>query len=137
MVYVLCYAESFEEFSRWVKKVGKCVKKGGRFIGVEAWPEHSLEGDFLKYGFEYPTTEKKPGEAIRVYYHFGEGKKLTFDNYWFSTDQWKTALKDARFPDFRWVPMTPTEDNNDKEFWSDFMKNPKDSCFEGVKRLDE
>jgi SAM-dependent methyltransferase len=127
--YLLNYAATRRDLQAMSSAIGRALKSGGRFVGVNNNPEHPPEhfASSRKYGFVKSTPGALREGAPITYTIFLEGRSIDITNYWLSTAAHEEAFRAAGFRDVRWHrPRVSAEGQAafGDDFWDTFLAHP-------------
>jgi SAM-dependent methyltransferase len=136
--YLLNYAATREELDAMCAAIGRALKPGGRFVGVNNNPEHALEhfGSSKKYGFVKITPGALAEGAPITYTIFLDDGSINITNYWLSTEAHEAAFRAAGFSLIRWHrPRVSAEGQAafGNAFWESFLRHPPVTFLECVR----
>lgn len=128
--YLLNYAASREELTRFARTIHSNLKPGGRFIGVNDNPAQDPAGyaKCEQYGFTKSSPgERVEGDAITYEFPVPGGGSFRFDNYYLHPSTFSDVFTEAGFTGFEWIG--PWLDPRGMEvmeasYWDDFMSDP-------------
>jgi toxoflavin synthase len=136
--YLLNYAHDRTELAAMCRGLAQSLRPGGRFVTVNCSPllDFQRAPSFRKYGFE---TRQAVGPAevapITWTFHLADGS-FSIENYFLDRQAHEEAMRAAGFGEIRWhAPrLDPAgADNQDRDFWKDFMAHPPIALIECVK----
>jgi toxoflavin synthase len=127
--YLLNYARTEDELGSMCEAIGRSLKPGGRFVGVNNNPAQSLStfGATRKYGFIKSATEEPRNGTPIHYTFFMDPETFRVENYHLDIALHDQAFRRAGFSGVEWRPMelAPSEASGpDRQFWSDFFVDP-------------
>jgi SAM-dependent methyltransferase len=136
--YLLNYAATDAELQDMCSAIGRALKPGGRFVGVNNNPEHPPErfGASRQYGFVKSTPGAVREGAPITYTIFLDGRSIDITNYWLSTAAHEAAFRAAGFRDVRWHgPRVSAEGRATfgDGFWENFLAHPPVTFLECVR----
>ena len=141
-VFLLNYAEDRDELTAMYNTVGKCLRKGGRFITVVPNPL-TADVNTIQYGMCARTDRDANGlpydGAARTATLFPTGRMpFSFKTYWYSEETYLHAAKMTGLEVDRIVPAVPSDDAL-HQFGADFFRayqfpHPQHLIFEFIKR---
>jgi SAM-dependent methyltransferase len=136
--YLLNYAATTGELRDMCLALGRALKPGGRFVGVNNNPEDRPKHFELcrKYGFvKSASGPMREGTPI-VFTIFLDGGSIDITNYWLSTAAHEEALRAAAFREVRWHrPRVSAEGRAafGDTFWESFLAHPPVTFLECIR----
>lgn len=137
-VYLLNYAQSYDQLLAFCQAAFRHLRPGGELIGfndnMENDPAHYPS--YRKYGFtKKAPADRKEGDAIRYCFYNADGSVFEFNNYYLHPATYAAAFTEAGFSNFTWTGVTLDPSQHDHSFWDDFLQDPPVVGFRAVKAV--
>ncbi len=134
--FLLHYSKTKEEIAGMCNSIYRNLKKGGRFIGVNANPDQPLTNK-KKYGTTVQSKERlKEGSKINVTIYEDKKELCSFLNYHWSKETYEIALKNAGFKKINWHILEVSKEGKEKygeDFWKDALRDNNLIIIEAIK----
>jgi SAM-dependent methyltransferase len=128
--YLFNYARSREELRRLVENVYRLIRPGGLVVGCNDYPDNPPAhfGRYRQYGFiKIGQPERHEGDTITYRFFNPDGTVFEIDNFFLSSDSYRSEFARAGFTSFDWVMPEVSPDGIEAfapGFWDDYLDSP-------------
>ncbi len=128
--YLFNYAASPAELRALIESVARLVKPGGLVVGCNDYPDNppDLYDRYRPYGFvKIGVADRVEGSTITYRWFNPDGSVFELDNYYLSTDVYRSEFAAAGFTDFDWVMPEVSPQGRatfPTGFWDDYLTAP-------------
>jgi ubiquinone/menaquinone biosynthesis C-methylase UbiE len=138
--YLLTYARDRDELLAMCQGIARCLKLGGRFVGICANPALDFRevSSFRKYGFNVSKLDQLNGMTVVGWdFNLADGP-LRIENYHLAPSCYEDAFFASGLRLLRWrspqlAPEAETELDGGHAYWAAFLAHPPVIFLEGVK----
>lgn len=127
--YLLHYAPDEAELRRMCRSVAGCLRPGGRLVAINENPAQAAVDDpaYTQYGFN-KHFEQPCSDGSRIEYMMVSGRQMIrFAVWYYSTEVYESALREAGFTDIVWHPLQLSPAGIEEcgaDYWQAYMANP-------------
>lgn len=137
--YFLNYAHDSRELRSMCASLARCLKPGGRFVGVNCSPfaDFTLGRSYRKYGLDAQVSQPlRDGSPIVWTFFLEGGDSFDVENYFHDQPTYVAALTAAGFGKIGWPALSLSPEGCaafGRAFWADYLDHPPIALIECVK----